>query len=362
MGFLVSDRESDQLRTCLDLLANRLQRYRGRAIGEQNTKASLIEPLFEALGWDTRDFDEVHREFKAKRADRPVDYALQLLAKPRVFVEAKGLGENLSDRKWVGQILGYATVAGVTWCVLTDGDEYRFYNATASVDADEKLFCQIRISDNNGDHLAKTLAMMSRTNIESGRLSGYWELHFVDRRVREALQGLVEKPDPGLLRLVRRQFADLTPKQISGSFRRLAIEIQPRTVTPREIEPNLGNGEPPKTQRGANVRKAGKVRRQDFGVTLEQIIKAGQLPTPLKLFRKYKGKVLQGVLNADGSVQFDGERFSTCSRAAEQARSTITGRRMNTNGWAFWQYTDADGMKQELTHARDRFLMGERKT
>ena len=127
----MADDDSKSLQQCITLLTNRLQKYRGRSIGEQNTKASLIEPLLEALGWETRDFDEVHREYKAKRADRPVDYALQLNLKPLVFIEAKGLGENLSDRKWISQILGYATVAGVTWCVLTDGDEYRFYNASA---------------------------------------------------------------------------------------------------------------------------------------------------------------------------------------------------------------------------------------
>jgi hypothetical protein len=30
----------------------------------------------------------------------------------RLLIEAKGLGEDLSDRKWVAQILGYATMAG----------------------------------------------------------------------------------------------------------------------------------------------------------------------------------------------------------------------------------------------------------
>src|SRR5262249_9390421 len=33
--------------------------------------------------------------------------------------------------------LGYATVAGAAWCLLTDGDEYRFSNATVPVDAEE---------------------------------------------------------------------------------------------------------------------------------------------------------------------------------------------------------------------------------
>lgn len=52
-----------------------------------------------------------------------MDYALKLLRRPRLFLEAKGLGEDMLDRKWIAQVLGYATVAGVEWCVLSDGDQ-----------------------------------------------------------------------------------------------------------------------------------------------------------------------------------------------------------------------------------------------
>lgn len=133
----MSTEERSRLQETIALVVARVRRFQDRTLGEQNTKASLIEPVLEALGWDIRDPDEVHREFKPTPKDCPVDYALKLLRKPRLFVEAKGLGETLSDRKWIAQVLGYATVAGVEWCVLTDGDEYRFYNATAAVDAEE---------------------------------------------------------------------------------------------------------------------------------------------------------------------------------------------------------------------------------
>lgn len=140
----MSDVET-RLRETVKAVAAKVQRFRDRPLGEQNTKASLIEPILEALGWDTRDPDEVHREFRPTSKDSPVDYSLKLLREMKLLVEAKGLGEDLTDRKWVGQILGYAAVAGVEWRVLTDGDVYRFYNVTAAVDADEKLFFRIRL-------------------------------------------------------------------------------------------------------------------------------------------------------------------------------------------------------------------------
>lgn len=118
-----SPTQNPKLRALVQALAPRILTDRDRRIGEQNTKATLIEPILEALGWDIRDWDEVHREYRSKSADSPVDYALKIMRTPRLFLEAKGLGEDLSDRKWVAQVLGYATMAGVEWCVLTDGDE-----------------------------------------------------------------------------------------------------------------------------------------------------------------------------------------------------------------------------------------------
>ncbi len=76
----------------LPRLRKRIQKIKNRkeSIGEQNTKAALIDPLLSALGWDVEDIDEVSREYRRKSQDNPVDYALFMLRSPRLFVEAKG--------------------------------------------------------------------------------------------------------------------------------------------------------------------------------------------------------------------------------------------------------------------------------
>ena len=48
--------------------------------------------------------------------------------------------------------------------------------------------------------------------------------------------------------------------------------------------------------------------------------------------------------------------YESCSAAADSARSTVTGQKMNTNGWTFWQFTDKDGEMKPLFDARQRFL------
>jgi hypothetical protein len=65
--------------------------------------------------------------------------------------------------------------------------------------------------------------------------------------------------------------------------------------------------------------------------------------------------MVEAKLLADGQIEFQGVRFASCSTAAEQARATVTGRRMNTNGWAFWQFLDAKGNKCTLDSVRKAF-------
>ena len=62
------------------------------------------------------------------------------------------------------------------------------------------------------------------------------------------------------------------------------------------------------------------------------------------------------ALRADGKVEFEGVAYESCSAAADSARSTVTGQKMNTNGWTFWQFTDKDGENKTLFDARQRFL------
>jgi len=134
---MAASTEPEGLRQTLGEVADRVARYRGSSIGEQNTKVSLIMPVLRGLGWDVEDLDEVRLEYRRKPADKPVDYALMLQREPALFLEAKGLGENLEDRRWASQVISYAAVAGVEWVVLTNGDDYRVYNAHAPVPVEE---------------------------------------------------------------------------------------------------------------------------------------------------------------------------------------------------------------------------------
>ncbi len=352
----MADQRTARLTEAIRGLAERARKfrdqYRERGLGEENTKASLIDPMLDALGWDIRDPDEVYREFRPEPRDNPVDYCLRLMRNTRLLIEAKGLGEDLADRKWIAQILGYATMAGAEWCVLTDGDEYRLYNATAAVPADGKLFCQISLSRTTPDDATKILSLISRSNMEGDILSDLWKAHYVDRRVKEAIRGMLDAVDKKVVKLIRQALPDLSPKDIAESIRRLDIRIEIPSALPevqvraKAAQPTVRVGRGKRRQRG----------RTEYGIRLADVIAAGMLKSPLALFRKYKGRQMTANLLPDGRVNFEGKTYDSCSQAASAARATITGRPMSTNGWSFWQYRDESGRPLTLDDARRQFI------
>ena len=343
------------LRRVLTESASKIHSCRGRGLGEQNTKASLIDPIIEALGWDTRNWEEVHREFKAKPRDKPVDYALKIMRKPRLLIEAKALGEDLSDRRWITQILGYATVVGVEWCILTDGDEYRFYNASAPVDADEKVFGSFKVSAGDADQAIKYLTPIARSNLEENLLESLWNAHFVDRRVRGTIQSLLDSADGEFVRLVCKKTPKLTPAAVADSLARLDILVRPGSDVPKRTGHGRRATAKPETRRPRND-AAPEKKREHVGVSVADLITAGFLKPPTTLFNFYFGKRYEATLLPDGQLEFREKTYSSPSLAGEAARKAATGKRHSTNGWEFWQLLDESRKETSLAAVRSKYL------
>lgn len=339
--------QSTGLANAIEVLRKRIQQIRERKeiIGEENTKATLIDPLLEALGWDLREIDEVRREYRRKPQDNPVDYALFLNRTECLFIEAKSLEKDLSDHKWVTQNLSYATGAGVQWCVLTNGDEYRIYNAHAPVAVEEKLLRCVRISDTEPGYLIDTVVLLSKDKMRGSLLEEMWKAHFVDRKVRQAVEGLLAEEDAGLVRLILKRAGGLSAADIRASLKRAKIRID----FPVPILPGSPEGPPVPPEAPAEA-------------TLENLIAAGLIRPPLELERDYKGVHLVAVIHQDGMVEFAGEAYNSLSKAAGMARKTALGSPPErpypqTNGWAFWQYRDKEtGELREMDHLRKQYL------
>jgi predicted type IV restriction endonuclease len=217
----------------LDTVRNRIRRFGGRReINEQNTKATLVEPVLRSLGWNVEDLDEVQREYRLRSSDKPVDYALLILRTPRLFVEVKAFGHNLDDSKWANQIMGYAAVAGVKWVVLTDGNEYRIYNSHASVPIAEKLFRTVCISDDGDPSVEKTLSLLSKDRLGENEIDQHWNAFFVDQQVAAALKEMFDdEPDKSLITLLKKRIG-LGRPDIRASLARAVLQVDFPLVEP----------------------------------------------------------------------------------------------------------------------------------
>ncbi len=349
----------DDLVTILTTIRTRIAEYASRGIGEQNTKATLIVPVLRTLGWDPEDLEEVRLEYRRRPSDKPVDYALFINRIPRLFIEAKALGENLEDQRWANQIVSYATVAGVKWVVLTNGDQYRIYNSHAEVPVEQKLFRKVSVIDADS-RPEETIGLLSKESI--AEIEELWREDFIDRRVRDAITGLFSPdPDASLVRLVRRRVPDLSPSQAKAALGRLKFRLD----AGESIAPTGDGVEAPRPKQGREGRVTKKEPHGEgtpwSAVTMKDVLAAGLVTPPLDLERPYKGAVLKAQLEADGRITFNGQAYDSLSTAAGMARRSIVGAKPGrkypqTNGWTFWRFRDAGGQWEQLDELRQRLF------
>jgi hypothetical protein len=342
------------LRETLSKVRARIAELRANSdhLSEEETKAILIDPVLVALGWHVDELEDVRREYRAKPGDNPVDYALVVFGKPRLFVEAKARSVAL-DRKSASQVLGYAATVGVAWCVVTNGDEYRLYKSHASVDVDEKLLRTVRLSDPEQAGLCQeTLALIAREQMGDTALELLWKSQFVDRRVKSTLEKLFAEENGPLARLVHKRSSELSLGDVRESLQRAQLQVHFPVAAPAVSQGSSVLGlQVPVPKPAAS-----------HGVELQDLINAGLVQPPLSLEKTYKGVQLEATIEADGRVRCAGEVCESLSAAGGMARKSATGASPDepapaTNGWRFWLYRDvASGELCLMDDLRQKYL------
>lgn len=139
-----------------------LESSKVKGFNEAATKQGFIQPLFEALGWDFTDTDEVSPEDNTSSGR--VDYAFKLHGVSQFYVEAKPFKEDVHDPKHIKQAVSYAYNKGVTWAVLTNFKSVRVFNAQKT-EPFISLDCKLYEAD------FERLWLLSRESLTSGLLN-----------------------------------------------------------------------------------------------------------------------------------------------------------------------------------------------
>jgi len=110
------------------------------AIKEAHVRQSLIDPLFEALGWDIANKGLVAPQYREvvpedsleiEGHQKSPDYSFRIGPQPKFFAEAKKCGIDLfSDQGPAYQLRRYGWSAKVSFSILTDFEEFGVYDCT----------------------------------------------------------------------------------------------------------------------------------------------------------------------------------------------------------------------------------------
>lgn len=96
--------------------------------------------------------------------------------------------------------------------------------------------------------------------------------------------------------------------------------------------------------------EASQRTQRHYGVSLADLIRAGDLTPGEKLTSTYPSYPATATLQRDGSITYDDERHSSPSAAGCAVRGGKA-----TNGWSFWA-VERDGSSVELATIRARYL------
>lgn len=160
---------------------------------EEDTKNDFILPLFEALGWDTK--NEYHKEviLEKKVSKGRVDFSFRLEDITKFFVEAKKFSENVNDRKYIDQAINYSYLKGVTWAVLTNFKTIKVFNAEVKF-SHPAMMQYIELDCEDYVNKFDKLYQLSKESLEQ---------NIIDTRAEEVFKKVPKKP------LDERLFSDL---------------------------------------------------------------------------------------------------------------------------------------------------------
>ena len=142
---------------------------------EAQTRTEFIEPLFEFLGWDMKNWDNPNEVTTEESiSNGRVDLAFRINGIPKFFLEAKSLKADLDIENYSRQAINYSWNKGVSWAVLTDFESLKLYNAQAkSKNLQDKLVFEIPYDEYISDF--DRLRLLSKESFSNNKLDKYAE-------------------------------------------------------------------------------------------------------------------------------------------------------------------------------------------
>ncbi len=130
----------DEISKLCQYFAKNREEFVAPGVKEAHVRQLLIDPLFEALGWDVRNTAQVAPQYRevvtedsldVEGQQKAPDYCFRVGTLPKFYAEAKKCGINISaDPGPAYQLRRYGWSAKVPLSILTDFEELSIYDSS----------------------------------------------------------------------------------------------------------------------------------------------------------------------------------------------------------------------------------------
>lgn len=197
-------------------LASRAQKQISHIQTEEATKAALIMPFINALGYNVFDPTEVVPEFicdiGTKKGEK-IDYAIMRDGKPIILIECKHVGGDLSLNH-AGQLFRYFHVTEARIAILTNGIHYKLFTDLEQPNKmDERPFMEFDLFNFQENDVAEIKKLSKLDfNIEDMLFAAY-NLKYM-RAFKKYFDEQFNQPSADFIYFISKQIYDgtLTPK------------------------------------------------------------------------------------------------------------------------------------------------------
>ena len=224
--------QPSQLREALrEVVEIALDRSASEGLNEAETRAHLIDPILDALGY--RSLGAIRREVRLPDSGHVVDYLLTA-GSVRVVVEAKALRSGLGARD-ASQLVGYCAMDGVRWALLTDGIRWEVFDVELPGNWQARRVAVVDIEAETGEGSGRAHGWLSL--FAKDRL-GAAEEHLIERaRTERALSLLDELLADRSSQAIQALTQTLRSAGIGVESREVVALLQKRRADPADLPP-----------------------------------------------------------------------------------------------------------------------------
>jgi len=194
---------------------------------EADVGSKFILPFLEALGWNTKNIDEVREQRRTLTG--PADYSLNVNGQPKVVVEIKKFSESLDtvrtirgrEESYPEQAIRYAWHMKVDWVVLSNFAETKLYYSHVIKPEDGLIF---RFKHNDYLKNLDKICIFSKESVVSGILDTY-EKRRVRRDIDEEVLGDLFICRKTLVDSIQKNNPELNEEEVKESVQKILDRI-----------------------------------------------------------------------------------------------------------------------------------------